>query len=511
MTDTSIGKETAPPPAAAEAGPETGKAMGRRLPPAAERLATMLGAAGHNLVSAVADIIDNAISANATEIHITFQPPDAGRGRWMAIRDNGDGMTPDQLEEAMRIGGEADYDHRSLGKYGFGLKGASWSQARDFTVVTRQKGGTLHHLGWDMANMADWQVDDGPLDAWEAEVADPGEKGTTVLWKGMKAPITVPSMKGVPPYVAEIRDLNQHLGLVFHRFLDGEARGRPPLRICINDIPVEGSGPASHPLTLRHDAKRIVVPLAVGTAEVRVEPMVLPSEEEMRAHHGEDWKAAVEKIGYGRRTDTQGLFIYRNDRLITWGGWHSLWATNDEKTKLARVSVDFGPALDDAFNVNISKQSVQLPSHVLNEIRPGADVVRKASQAKFRKVRVAPTPPPPPPPGGPTSGPSSGPSGGPPQGPATPLPPGAPTPAPTPPAAPPIAIRKVTTGKFAWKVTTGLRGERSLQFSEVSPALADLVEALEDNEAAVEALASFLEDLDRVDAQQALVDDATDQ
>lgn len=510
MTDTTDAEVVFGVPEAPEAeNAEAGKPSGRRLEPGAERLATLLGQTGHKLVSAVADIIDNSISANATEIHITFAAPDSGHGRWMAIRDNGDGMSPENLEEAMRVGGEADYDSRSLGKYGFGLKGASWSQARKMTVVTREKGAEVHHLGWDLASMADWIVDDIPLSAWQAKVADPGEKGTVVLWQNMKAPKSAPAIKGVSPYVAEIKDLNQHLGLVFHRFLDGDAKGRSPLKIWINDIPVESNGPASHPLTERHDVKTVKVPHEGGTADVKVEPLVLPSEEEMKAHHGEDWKAAVEKIGYGRRTDTQGLFIYRNDRLICWGGWHTMWATNDEKTKLARVVVDFDPALDEAFDVNISKQSVELPSYVLTRIKPRADTVRKASQAKFRKPRTPPLPPTPAPPA-PTPSP-----GGPTAGPSSPGQPGFPTtgtpPPPTPPVPPPLSVHKVTTKKFAWKVTTGFSGERSLQVSEVSPALADLVEALGSNEAATEALAAFLEELDQVDAQQALVDDAIEQ
>lgn len=492
-----------------EIGPVAGP---RRLPPGPERLANILGDAGHSFVSAVADIIDNSIAAGATKIRITFDPPNSGNGRWLAIRDDGVGMSPKALDEAMRIGGEADYDSRSLGKYGYGLKGASWSQARAFTVVTRQSGGPASHLGWDRDNMADWAVDDSPLEAWEAVVTDPGEHGTTVLWKRMKAPTVAPSIKGVPPHVAEIQDLGRHLGLVFHRFLDGEAKGRPPLSISINNIPVESNGPASHPLTEPHDIKTFKIPHEGGIADVKVQPVVLPSEDELRAHHGDGWQVAADRIGYwGRRNDTQGLFIYRNDRLIRWGGWHDLWATNDEKTKLARVLVDFDPALDEAFQINISKQSVRLPGYLQTRIKPLADDVRKASQAKFSKARRQP--PQPSPPTAPTL-PS-------PQGPTMPIAPlvGSENQAPastapltpTPAASPPIVVRRVTTGKFAWKVTTGLTGDRSLQVSEVSSALADLSRAIEGNPAATEALASFLSDLDELDVQQALVERATEE
>ncbi len=494
---------------------ETRRSPGRKkLPPGPARLANMLGDAGHSFISAVADIVDNSIAAGATEINITFDPPNSGNGRWLAIRDNGVGMSASQLDEAMRIGGEAEYDSRSLGKYGYGLKGASWSQARAFTVVTRQQGGPLTHLGWDRDDMADWEVDESPLEPWEAAVTDLGEHGTAVLWKRMKTPTSAPSIKGVPPHVAEIQELSRHLGLVFHRFLDGEARGRAPVSILINGIPVDSNGPASHPLTEFHDTKTLKVPHESGTADVKVQPIVLPSEDELRTHHGDGWQAAADKIGYwGRRNDTQGLFIYRNDRLIKWGGWHDLWATNDEKTKLARVLVDFDPALDEAFQIEISKQSVRLPGYLQSRIKPLADDVRKASQAKFSRARRQP-PQPTPPPSPPSPGPGTPPVFTPPPQPGpgdsvpTPAPTPAPVPDPTPP--PPIVVRPVTTGKFAWKVTTGMTGDRSLQVSTVNQALAELCRAIEGNPAATEALASFLSDLDELDVQQALVDRANE-
>ncbi len=93
------------------------------LPPNPRRLVRILAAVGHSMPSAVADIVDNSISADATEINITFREPDQGHGRWMAISDNGKGMDSDRLAEAMRIGSETEYESGDLGKFGYGLKG----------------------------------------------------------------------------------------------------------------------------------------------------------------------------------------------------------------------------------------------------------------------------------------------------------------------------------------------------------------------------------------------------
>lgn len=76
-------------------------------------------------------------------------------------------MSPERLEEAMRIGGKSDYSGNSLGKYGFGLKGASWSQTKVFTVVTKEDGQAAQHMTWDAHDMGEWEVKSDPLEAWE--------------------------------------------------------------------------------------------------------------------------------------------------------------------------------------------------------------------------------------------------------------------------------------------------------------------------------------------------------
>ena len=484
----------------------------KRVPPNPERLADILGGAGHTLPSAVADIIDNSIEANASEIEITFEAPNTGHARWLVIRDNGDGMSESKLEEAMRIGSAAEYNPRSLGKFGYGLKGASWSQARAVIVVTKERGGAVLQMGWDKADMADWSLTDTPLEEWEAKATYIPDTGTAVLWKHMKSPMFAPAAKGVTPYVAEIQDLRQHLELVFHRFLEGDAKGRPPLTIRINGTPIEPNGPVSHPLVARHDAKTIDIVLETGKASVRVQPFVLPSEDELSQHHqaegGEAIAKATDRIGYGgRRNDTQGLFIYRNDRLIKYGGWHGIWKTNDEKTKLARVTVEFDKALDEAFQINISKQSVSLPVALQEKIKLLADPVRKASQKKYLRSG-----------GGATTQPvttttasspvtiSDSPSN--PQLPITTTGKSQDS-QPTLISKPVMTVRQVTTKKFAWQLSHGFEGERTLQVSKVIPSLYELANAIGSNPEAMEALAAFLEDLDQSDVQQTFIEDSS--
>lgn len=490
------------------------KSNGRKqLPPDPTRLAEMLGSVGHTMPSAVADLVDNAITYDATEVDITFGRPDAGNGRWMAISDNGSGMSPERLEEAMRIGGKSDYSGNSLGKYGFGLKGASWSQTKVFTVVTKEDGRAAHHMTWDAHDMGEWEVKSEPLEAWEVKATALKKHGTVVLWKDMKPPQATATLKGLDPYSSEIAALERHLALVFHRFIEGKAQGRKPVAIKINGNRIAANNPVGHPLAKAYDLKPIKIPTESGEGRVHVQAFLLPSEDEIAAHHKADGpeavKLALDRIGlFGKRNESQGLYIYRHGRLIKWGGWAQMWETNDEKTKLARVVVDFDKALDDAFKINISKQTVQLPQQLQAEIKKLADIARKDSQKKYRRPKLPPQPPLTPP-----ASAGNGTSAG--------TPAGTPAVSPVPGSAgkgggakgnsgaPKVEVRQVKTDKFLWKVSKGLTGSVEVQVSEGAAGLGELVHSISGNPQALVQLAHFLSQLDRVDAQTKLMSQPT--
>lgn len=490
---------------------------GVELPPNPSRLVNILASVGHTMPSAVADLVDNSISFNATNIAITFGRPDAGHGRWMSIADNGDGMDEARLAEAMRIGSASDYEANSLGKYGYGLKGASWSQAKIFTVVSKREGGKAHHLTWDVDDMEGWVAKSDPLAPWKEVASKLGSHGTVVIWEDMRPPQSMPIMRGLDPYSSEIMLLKRHLALVFHRFLEGKAHGRNAVTITINGAPVEPNNPFGHPLASRYDAKTIRIPTEEEDGFVQVQAVLLPSEDEISEYHKAEGAEAINRaldlIGiYGKRNDTQGVFVYRHDRLIKWGGWHQMWQTNDEKTKLARVAVDFGSILDDAFKINISKQIVQLPQQLQVEIKKLADIARKDSQKKYRKEAKRPQPNP-----TPSTQPTPGFSN--PDGfidggtHPLPAPPGdkSTTPQLTPDVAPPahpperVAVRDVKTDRFLWKLTKGLTGALDLQVSEVNPNLAALVRQIRGDPQAVAQLAAFLAGLDEIGVQKTLL------
>ncbi|PIQ26496.1 ATPase [bacterium (Candidatus Blackallbacteria) CG18_big_fil_WC_8_21_14_2_50_49_26] len=350
----------------------------------------ILANAGHDLPSAVADLVDNSISAGATEIDITFPNPNIG-GRWMCVRDNGSGMTYEALCNAMRIGNPRAYESRDLGRYGFGLKGASWSQADTMTVVSRANG-QVSHLTWDKAHLESsglWETLSEEIpEKYIPAVEIVGDSGTSVLLTNMRPPAVMSTVRDVDPYNVEISALRAHLGLVFHRFLTGDARGRSTVSITINGIKVLGNNPVAHPLTRPHNQRQIQVQISEGIlTNISLQAFVLPTEEQIKQYHSTESELTarnvLERLSLGGRMNaSQGLYFYRLDRLIKWGGWCGVYA-EDEHTKLLRVNVDFDRSADDLMKINISKREVQLSVTLKEAIKEAVKDGRSDARSRY--------------------------------------------------------------------------------------------------------------------------------
>lgn len=461
----------------------------------------ILARAGHKLPSAVADLVDNSISAGATTIDIRFPNPNEG-GRWMCIRDNGDGMSPVELRKAMRVGNRRMYGGSDLGKFGYGLKGASWSQADCMTVVTRKAGTDLSLMTWDRDHLEKtrkWDVLTAPVDAkYAAEVAIPAT-GTAVLLTKMRPPSEMPTARNVDPYTVEVTSIREHLELVFHRYLEGVVKGRAKVTINLNGIPLIGNNPMGHVLTKPYDPRTITLNETdpVNKAVISVRAYITPNEDEVERFHASEGaeaaRTARDRISlYGRWNETQGLYFYRLDRLIKWGGWEGIFAM-DEKTKLLRVAVDFDRNADDPLQVNISKQEIKLPVTVSGYIRDIVKDPRAEARSRYKKTGKTKTPPPAPPPtvtvaGSPPTPPYV--TGGTPAAPFGRTKPKA--------AAGANLIRLVDSGSAPWERKIGFTGEH-VEVTPRIPELVDLVRAVDGDPAAKIALSKFLLVLEQAD------------
>ena len=313
---------------------------------------------GYSLSTALADIIDNSLTAGAGKVQVfaSLEAPDLKIG----ILDDGVGMTEDQLLEAMRLGSRSPLEHREeseLGRFGLGLKTASFSQCRILTVVTRANG-TTASAKWDLDHIA-------KLDRWQVQMPDDlasipwmdqfGDRGTLVVWERLGLGANMgESGQDVTDIVRQVDEARSHLELVFHRFLSGES-GRRRVHIELNNRPLEPSDPfhSSHPATVVGPIERI----RVSQGEVVVQPFTLP-------HHAKvtpnDWIRYAGPEGYLRN---QGFYVYRERRLIIHGTWFGL-ARQTELAKLARVRIDITNSLDRAWRIDVKKASAQLPPAV---------------------------------------------------------------------------------------------------------------------------------------------------
>ena len=472
----------------------------------------ILARAGHSLPSAVADLVDNSLSHGAREIDITFPNPNTG-GRWMCIRDDGTGMTPSGLRDAMKIGHQREYDDGDLGKFGYGLKGAAWSQADRLTVVSKASGSESTTLTWDKEHLAKtrrWELLSDPVAPEHASAVDIGDSGTAVLLTQMRPSMEPVRGKADSLYAQELAAIKSHLELVFHRYLEGKARGREKVVIRINDDVLRGNNPMGHPLTKEFDQHRIELPGASPdkTPVLYVRAYVTPNEAELD-EYTTDLSPLVQRVERdrhslnGRANDAQGLYFYRLDRLIKWGGWEDLFA-KDEHTKLIRVAVDFDRLADEQLQVDISKQLIRLPYAITKPLGDLLKAPRAAARARYnKKEKAAPTPK-----GvGKTVLPANTPAPG------GFLPPTT-TAGGTPVAGPVLAsatkkdrasIRLVSSGDKPWQRKTGFKGEE-VEVTPLMPTLVALVQLIDKDAEVKTALSEFLRALESAGVPDQLTD-----
>lgn len=320
---------------------------------------------GYSLETALADVIDNSITAGASTIQI-FADAENDEYR-TGVLDDGTGMSEEELLVAMRPGSRSPLDertHSDLGRFGLGLKTASFSQCRRLTVVTRRDGLTSAAI-WDLDLVAeedDWLIqipDDIEPIPWTDLL---GSAGTLVVWENLDRVVDQDGAeKRASQFVRRMDDARGHLELVFHRFLSGEP-GLKKIRILLNERPLEPFDPfnSRHKATILEPATPEVI--RVGDHEVSVQTFTLPHHKNVSAG---EWERYAGNGGYLR---SQGFYVYREKRLIIHSTWFGL-ARQTELTKLARVRIDMPNGLDAEWKIDVKKASAQPPHQVRERLR----------------------------------------------------------------------------------------------------------------------------------------------
>ena len=333
----------------------------RNAPPRAGAMLESLRGLGYTTAAALSDLIDNSISAGASEVRIHFAW-DGALSR-IAMLDNGRGMTDAELERAMTLGDKSPLDTRAsddLGRFGMGLKTASISQCRRLTVASTKANSDRACLRWDLNALAaipdaGWLLFEGPADGSEAYLAPLAEQscGTLVLWETLDRIVTTGYT--IDDYNDLIDRVLSHVAMVFHRLLEGpNAR----LKIFLNGNRVA----PWDPFMIGHLAKPWNSPIARKHTEagpVELECHVLPHKDKLSAA---EFESGAGPEGW---TAQQGFYVYRNERLLVAGGWLGLgqgraW-NRDEALRLARIRLDIPNTADATWKIDIRKSTARPP------------------------------------------------------------------------------------------------------------------------------------------------------
>lgn len=348
--------------------------------PHATSLVESLRAFGYELDTALADLVDNSITAGAQNIWIDFNWN--GSESVIAVTDDGSGMTERELVAAMRPGSMnplAERKPKDLGRFGLGLKTASFSQCRRLTVRSTSLQGDFATRCWDLDHIAsvnDWQL----LRTSDPEANSLARRltglnhGTVVVWQKLDrltAGQRTESERDHQLFLQRAERVKLHLAMVFHRFISGSQA----LRIMLNDRPIEPWDPylANEPATQTLPLTR----LKYDGATIEVQPYILP-------HHSKISKSRHAAAGGPRGWNAQqGFYVYRNTRLLVPGDWLGFGWSKEEHYKLARIRVDVPNALDHAWAIDVTKSRATPPAELRDDLRSIAERTRNEAKRVY--------------------------------------------------------------------------------------------------------------------------------
>ena len=320
---------------------------------------------GYTMSSAVSDILDNSITANARNILIHSLPGEEEPN--ISIVDDGIGMSPDELIHNMKIGCKDPSDERlrgDLGRFGSGLKTASFSQARKLTVISKKAGEPICAAVWDIDRieventwcleiLEEEEIKSHPLLLLDSR----SEQGTQVIWEKLACiNKTSHSLDNETVMSANLSELSDYISLHFHKFLEGQNKRT----FSINGQRLKAIDPFMSRAQGYQEGRSEKLRCKGGYIEINTH--VLP-------HFNKMEEKTLKRLGGSNGiVQNQGLYIYREGRLINAGGWLGL-AKTSQLGALARVEVNVPSSLDQDWSTDVKKASLQLPPRIKQELR----------------------------------------------------------------------------------------------------------------------------------------------
>jgi hypothetical protein len=347
--------------------------------PYAPAMIESLRAVGYDLPTAVADLIDNSISACATQIDLIFEWN--GEESVICVADNGLGMDESHLIRAMRIGSTDPTETREkndLGRFGLGLKTASFSQCRAFTVHTKTEGGGIATRRWDLDYVREtkgWRILKAGTTTSLRFAGGIRKSGTVVVWEKLDRVVggtAVDNPRDRDVFNERVESVEKHVAMVFHRFIRGTRR----IRLTVNGRPVAPWDPflEDHNATQHPDSHD----LKLRGEKIAVDCFILPHHSKLSAEQHADAAGPRGWLAH------QGFYIYRNSRLLVPGDWLDLGVRKEEHYKLARIRVDIPNMLDDLWDIDVKKSTAKVPGGIRRELTGIGRVTREKASDVYR-------------------------------------------------------------------------------------------------------------------------------
>lgn len=342
--------------------------------PNPEYLIKSIAEQGYNLETALADLVDNSISANANRIEVLTSIEKKPFTLYLA--DNGDGMDKDSLYKNMRLPSDlVEHERKSgdLGRFGLGLKTASFSQTRCFTVLSRKRNDIEYcGLTWDVNYLKktnEWRIivnsrveiesilkSYKEISSKHLNNLDEFTPNTIIVWHGLYKYEDYEEDRAQEALKDAISHVDGYLSLVFHRFME---KGAAPLKIRINNILVTSFNPFP---TDRSDFRALEPSNGeLRNGFIRIQGYVLPNISIKESKENKYPWAPLNKS----LMDMEGIYVYRADRLILFGGWNNI-IKKAPKLQLARLKVDIGNNSDYIFHLNVAKSQIDIPYELKN-------------------------------------------------------------------------------------------------------------------------------------------------
>ncbi len=318
---------------------------------------TSLRDIGYSFDTAIADIVDNSISAGAKIIDIYA----SGKEKYVVISDNGRGMTKDELKESMRLGSCSPFTERpgyDLGRFGLGLKTASFSQCKKLTVISKCNN-DINAYCWDLDYLVEqnrWLLKEIAIDTFKDKdwfrFLEVNSEGTIIFWENIDRYDEFELNE-------KFDNLRNHLSITFHRFLEGEFPSRT-IKITFNNRVILPFNPFNdkNQATQRKPTERF----EINGEDITVTPYILPHPNKVSK---EEYEKYATNEGYQK---TQGFYLYRAGRLLIYGTWFKLHKQS-EAHKLVRIKIDISNKMDFLWEIDVKKSTATPIPQIKHELK----------------------------------------------------------------------------------------------------------------------------------------------